>query len=574
MKGYCIVNSQKLRRHLHAYFENSNIEHVFIEVETIFETNFRKQLPDFIALEKDQKMIDPAKLNRLMKTLFKKRVDVLLFSNVSEEPFTILEDDFYEIDVSTSDQLSKGFKTYISIKNLHIQEKIHRENNLKSLKRILFVDDSSLQQKQVEMIFKNTGYHVIFASNGVEAMTLIENTMPSLIITDIEMPEMDGYSLCRTIRDKYSDITVPIIVTTSTADEHTLEKTYQMGADDFIAKPLTEVKLINKVNQYFQKKKRQEKILVVDDSMMIQNVLRLGIMRNGYEALIAGDGEEGYKIACIEHPDVIITDINMPNLSGYDLIERIRNTPEIESTPCMIMSSSDGKYNQKMAESLGVEKYFVKPFQIDHVMHQIEHYIVEKYRDYMMESKYMLSTINALIKALEERDAGTKGHTERVTIFSGEIAKQMNLSNDEVERVILAAKLHDIGKIGIKDNILLKKGELTESEYRIIKDHCKMGWGILAPIKSLKDILPVIYHHHERYDGKGYPDGLIGDDIPLGARIIAVADTFDAIISDRPYRKGQSVKVASEIIEKNIGRQFCPLAANAFLNVLRERGEI
>lgn len=574
MKGYCLVNSQILRRHLHAYFETANIEHSFIDMETVFETNFRKQLPDFIAIESEQHIVDPVKLNRLMKTLFPEPVDVIVLTSEAMETFEDTADGFYKININSSDQLSNGFKTYLSIKNLHMQEKFKKESNINALKRILFVDDSPLQQKQIELIFKNTGYHTIFASNGIEALKMIEMTMPSLVITDIEMPKMDGYTLCKMIREKYRDFDLPIIVTTSTIEESTLQKTYQMGADDFIPKPITEDKLINKVNRYFNTKNRHEKILVVDDSLVIQNVLKLGIMRNGYHVFVASNGREGLEIAIRERPDVIISDIYMPVMDGYEMIEAIRNVPEIKNTPCIIMSSTDGKYNQKMAESLGVEKYFVKPFQLDYVLHQIEHYIVEKYKEYMIESKYMLSTINALIKALEERDSGTKGHTERVTIFSGKIAERLNLPKEEIEKIILAAKLHDIGKIGIKDSILLKNEELTDAEYQIIKDHCKMGWGILAPIKSLANILPMIYHHHERYDGQGYPDGLKGEAIPLGARVIAVADTFDAIISDRPYRKGRSVKIASEIIEENINKQFCPVAAKAFLEVLRELKEI
>ncbi|MBF4694827.1 response regulator [Fusibacter ferrireducens] len=574
MKGYCLVNSQSLRRHLHAYFETFNIEHLFIEVETIFETNFRKQLPDFIAIELEQHIVDPVKLNRLMKTLFSDPVDVIVLTSESSTSFDDIEKGFFKINIKTSEELSDGFKTYLSIKNLYMQEKLTKENDISALKRILFVDDSQLQQKQIKMIFKNTGYHIVFASNGVEALKMIEQTMPSLVITDIHMPEMDGYTLCKKIREKYRDSDLPIIVTTSTVEESTLQKTYQMGADDFIPKPITEDKLINKVNRYFDTKNRHEKILVVDDSLMIQNVLKLGIMRNGYHVLVASDGKEGLETAIREKPDVIISDIYMPIMDGYEMIAAIRNTPEIKHTPCIIMSSTDGKYNQKLAESLGVEKYFVKPFQLDYVLHQIEYYIVEKYKEYMMENKYMLSTINSLIKALEERDSGTKGHTERVTIFSGKIAEQLNLPKEEIEKIIMAAKLHDIGKIGIKDSILLKNEELTAAEYQIIKDHCKMGWGILAPIKSLDSILPMIYHHHERYDGHGYPDGLEGEAIPLGARIIAVADTFDAIISDRPYRKGRSVKIASEIIEENIHKQFCPVAAKAFLEVLKSLKEI
>ena len=163
MKGYCLVNSPNLRRHLHAYFEIANIEHQFIEIETVFETNFRKQLPDFIALESEKDIVDLPKLNHLMKSLFANPIDVILLCSNSNESFTTIEDGFYKLSIHSSDQLSNGFKTYLAIKNLHMQEKFKIQNDIKALKQILFVDDSSLQQKQIELLFKNTGYHVLFA---------------------------------------------------------------------------------------------------------------------------------------------------------------------------------------------------------------------------------------------------------------------------------------------------------------------------------------------------------------------------------------------------------------------------
>lgn len=356
MKGYCLINSPLLRRHLHTYFETANIDHVFIDVEDIFEINFRKRLPDFIVLEKDANIVEAEKLNRLMKSLFSNPIDVILLSISCKEMFSMIEEGYYEIDISKGERLSQGFEMYLAIKTLHVQEKITLENTIRSLRRVLFVDDSHLQQKQVELIFQNTGYHVAFASNGIEALKAIEREMPSLVITDLQMPMMDGYTLCQTIREKYRELTIPIIVTTSSLEESTLEKTYQMGADDFIAKPLTEDKLINKVNQYFNQRKRYEKILIVEDSLLVQSVLKLGIARRGYTVYMADNGERGLEIALREKPDVILTDINMPVMDGYEMIRRIRKFPEIEKTPCIIMSSSDGKYNQKLAQSLGVEK--------------------------------------------------------------------------------------------------------------------------------------------------------------------------------------------------------------------------
>jgi len=189
-----------------------------------------------------------------------------------------------------------------------------------------------------------------------------------------------------------------------------------------------------------------------------------------------------------------------------------------------------------------------------------------------MQDTY-LGTIQTLARAIDAKDPYTKGHSDRVTHYAVKIAREMNLSESAIRNIEYSALIHDIGKIGIQESILTKKGELSATEYEIVKMHPLIGESIITPVKFLNGIAPLILYHHERFDGKGYLEGLRGEAIPLGARIISVADAFDAMTSDRPYRKALTRKKAREELEKESGKKFDPQVIEAFLRLL-DRGEL
>jgi putative nucleotidyltransferase with HDIG domain len=187
-------------------------------------------------------------------------------------------------------------------------------------------------------------------------------------------------------------------------------------------------------------------------------------------------------------------------------------------------------------------------------------------------SKQGLSeSIFAFAKTLELKDHYTGEHVENTVHFATGIAQQLNLPKEDVELIKQAAMLHDLGKIGISENILLKKGKLNKKEFDEIKKHPQIGADIIRPIQFLHDLIPFIFYHHERWDGKGYPSGIKGEDIPLGARVIAIADVYQALISDRPYHKAFSKSAAIDIIKKSSGTQFDPRIVSAFLKVVDKK---
>lgn len=184
------------------------------------------------------------------------------------------------------------------------------------------------------------------------------------------------------------------------------------------------------------------------------------------------------------------------------------------------------------------------------------------------ERGMMLASITSLIEALEARDHYTRGHSEAVALLVSEMAAQMGMEPGEIDLLGIAGRLHDIGKIGVLDNILLKPGRLTEAESSIVRQHPLTGVIILGSIPSIRELIPVIWHHHERFDGNGYPDGLRGKKIPLWARMTAVADTYDALTSDRPYRRGMSQGRALSILEDVRGTQLCPDCVDVFIKLI------
>lgn len=196
---------------------------------------------------------------------------------------------------------------------------------------------------------------------------------------------------------------------------------------------------------------------------------------------------------------------------------------------------------------------------------------IENARLYENIQKIYLSTIEVLATAIDAKDPYTQGHSRRVTQYSVAIAEQMGLAQTEIENIRYAGLLHDVGKIGIKDSIIRKPGRLTDEEYAIIKMHPSIGARILRPVDFLADKIPGVLHHHEYYDGRGYPDHLIGTDIPLAGRIICVADAFDAMTTNRPYRKGLSVNTVIAELKKFSGKQFDPECVQAFLNAFDEK---
>jgi putative nucleotidyltransferase with HDIG domain len=195
----------------------------------------------------------------------------------------------------------------------------------------------------------------------------------------------------------------------------------------------------------------------------------------------------------------------------------------------------------------------------------------ELYEAYAELEDLFMGFVRSMVHALDTKSKWTRGHSERVAAYAQEIAIEIGLEKEEIKRLTLAALLHDIGKIGTYDTLLDKIGKLSTEEFDIVKKHSVQGVEILKEVKQFKHILPIIRHHHERIDGKGYPDGITGEKIPLGSRILHVADSFDAMTEDRPYRPARSIEYAQEELKRCAGTQFDPQVVEVFLRIIKNQ---
>ena len=314
-------------------------------------------------------------------------------------------------------------------------------------------------------------------------------------------------------------------------------------------------------------------LLVVDDSSSVCVALQEGLTKEGYQVRTAKNGRDALERIAEKPPDLILSDVYMPEMDGIELCAALRADPRYAAIPFVVMSTENNLGNMRKMMKFGAAAFIIKPFNIEQLMMTLntigsyEFLLLLKEKERLDgEQKLLLAGITSLVQALEARDSYTRGHSERVSLILSGLVQHAGGTPYDVERARMAGRLHDIGKIGIRDNVLSKPGRLNYEEFEHIQQNPTIGASIIRTIPSFSDILPVVLSHHERMDGNGYPQGLDGPYIPLWARITAVADTYDALTSDRPYRKGRSHDKALLVIKAAAGSQLCPQSVHLLLD--------
>lgn len=313
------------------------------------------------------------------------------------------------------------------------------------------------------------------------------------------------------------------------------------------------------------------RVLVVDDESNIREALKAFLTFKGYLVQDHGDGEGALEAFRSSPFPLVLTDLMMPGLTGEDLLLEIK---KIDPTAEVVVMTGHGTINSAVSTlRAGAYDYIIKPFKMESLLRALEK--AKRHRDLIRENRRLqensLNVLRTMVNVLEHRDAYTAGHSQRVTEITLAVATGIGLPEEEIKTLRLAGLIHDLGKIGIDDHILRKPGRLDEEEYGIIKSHPEKGVQMIEPLDFLKDTIPVILHHHERYDGSGYPSGLRGEEIPLGARIITIADTFDAMTSSRAYRSARSTGEATDELIRCKGTQFDAEIVGIFLDISRTR---
>jgi len=493
--------------------------------------------------------------------------------------------------------------------------------------RILVVDDELTVRKSIQKRLEREGYEVISTDNAKDALQIFQENSFDTVISDIRMEEMDGLELLNRLQSQRRDI--PIIMVTGAPSLDTAQESIKAGAYDYITKPIEREILTNTVKRALEKKrlndqireyqrnlelkvKEQTKTLFaiykfanqlnsmdcledvvnavvnfVADFMFSKRVSIMLLDEKGEYLTIKGhtglDGEivrktrikMGEAIAgkVLETGKAIIVD-DIGSMKTES--DRYSEYKSFMSFPLMQVALKSNHLSLgiiNVTNRFGDQPYTKEDLEnLDFIAHTASVAINNQLKSIEIEKSYF-RTMKALAAAVEAKDRYTRGHSDRVKTYAVELAKRLGLPGDTISTIEYACLLHDIGKIGIPDYIIQKDRDLTDEEYRQIMEHPAKGENIIRVIPFLEPARPIIRHHHEKFDGTGYPDGIKGKEIELGARVIAIADTYDAMTTDRPYRGPFSKDHTIAVLKEQKGKQFDPELVDMFVRYLLGQGD-
>lgn len=486
------------------------------------------------------------------------------------------------------------------------------EENLK----ILVVDDEECILDIFKTYFESsTNHKILTAVNGFEALEIIKTEQVNCCFTDLAMPKLDGLELARKI-NQY-DNTIPVVVMTGYPSMDIAIETLKNGVVDFITKPFKMEEILPKISKVMasrshfvnnillkEEDEKTKRLIKINEELQgkIKDVETLNLILQNLDQ--AANSQDLFKIlvnlsgkitACdeahfyvftkdMEDFDIITsffrdekrtTDVSvsiekeMAKKVGDDgipyLIKDKNGSGNILAVPLKIKSRVFGILTSVIHQghkSFGEKDIYFLNFLLEKASSSIENLAL-----YENIYENLFSTLYAFVETIEARDPYTKQHSASVSEYAMAIAREVGCSQEEIVKLNISGNLHDIGKIGIPDNILLKPGQLTDGEYEIIKKHPVIGSNIIGHLGMWTEEQGIIRHHHERFDGRGYPDRIKGKNIPLLARILSVADVFDALTTDRSYRQKMPDTVAVEVIRQNAGTQFDPKIVGIFLDL-------
>ncbi|MEP7027347.1 MAG: HD domain-containing phosphohydrolase [Candidatus Eisenbacteria bacterium] len=314
------------------------------------------------------------------------------------------------------------------------------------------------------------------------------------------------------------------------------------------------------------------RILVVDDDEQVRYLLRYLLTHDGYVVHDAASGAEALAKAESAAPDVVLLDLDLSGQTSHDVIETLRNDPRTRFVPIVMITGGGTRRDKLEAINAGITDFLSKPFDGEELLARIRTLVrLKRFTDVFEEAR---EVIIALASTIDQRDPYTSGHSERVSYYAEMLGRAAGVSPEEQEILRYGGLFHDIGKIAIRDAVLLKPGKLTPEERLEIQRHPVAGRDLLKNMRTLETAMPVVYHHHERFDGSGYPEGLVGEEIPLLARVASIADVYDALTTKRPYREALSRATALELMSEEVGKGWHdPGLFDLFLGVIEARPE-
>ena len=293
-------------------------------------------------------------------------------------------------------------------------------------------------------------------------------------------------------------------------------------------------------------------VLVADDQAANRELLEELLTAQGCKVIAVPDGVAAVEQLTRTQVDLVLLDVMMPYLNGFEVCEKIKNNPDTYLIPVIIITALSDKQDRLEGIKVGADDFLTRPVDRTELLARVRSLLKLKQRTDELERAE--SVLFSLARSIEGKDPYTHGHCERLSDYSVRLGEHLGLSEDQLVALRRAGIVHDVGKIAVPDAILLKPGRLTPDEWIIIREHSVVGERICAPLKSFRFVLPIIRHHHEKLDGSGYPDGLRVDAIPVTARVLQIVDVYDALTTDRPYKKAFSVTDALQTMKEEVAK--------------------
>lgn len=317
-------------------------------------------------------------------------------------------------------------------------------------------------------------------------------------------------------------------------------------------------------------KQRAPRILVVDDKLDTLLLLRELLSSRGYEVITATEAEEAKDLVHTERPDLVLLDVVMPGKSGYEVCRELKDDPVTRLVPIVMITGLTDRDDRVRGIEAGADDFLSKPLYPEELFARVKSLL--KLKEFTDELENAETVLVALALGIESRDPYTGNHCERLAAYAAELGHHIGLDGESIIALKRGGYLHDLGKVSIPDDILKKGTRLTEEEWVIMKQHPVIGESICRPLKSFRNVLPIIRHHHEHWDGTGYPDGLKRYDIPLLARVLQIVDVYDALRTTRPYKPALNHEDAKRTMMEEAGRGLWdPDLVNAFFAMLKRK---
>jgi putative two-component system response regulator len=314
------------------------------------------------------------------------------------------------------------------------------------------------------------------------------------------------------------------------------------------------------------------KVLVVDDYLPNAHGMRDLLLANGHSVRVAHNGSDALRLAADDAPDLVLLDVVMPGVSGVEVCRELKTRPTTRLTPVVLMTGSHDRESRLAGLDAGADDFLHKPIDLTEFATRVRSLLRTKRLVDELESTETIMTM--LGHMVEARDPYTEGHCQRLAAYATALGRALGLNAIDLDTLTRGAALHDVGKIGVPDSVLLKPGRLNAEELALMKQHPVIGDNLCRTVKSLERVRPIVRSHHERIDGRGYPDGLSGDRVPLLAQIVGVVDVFDALTTARPYRPALPIEEAYDVMRADAEGGWCPLPLVALFIELHRSGGI